>query len=267
MSFNQKLQKYIEKCHLKYFLSKNIGKDFLKSLSSVGIIPSEAPDFIIKTKENKLIGLEETIIGDNHPIIRFYNSLDAVVKSVFKKLDTTFKNKFFINLICLETDISKVKFSKEKLSEQIFNIIKKKPDAPTVDNSYEYMGLKVTGKHNIVKFITENNIKMQLIYSPTDSDYHFGGTPVVSFPIKKPIELVEMSIKNKENKCKSYKKNIPECNLLIIYDPFLVKGLAFNVSDDVYNHVFATSFENIFLMELGGQENIKVTKLKTVKND
>lgn len=268
---NGSTQKYIEHNHLKYFLGTVYGKNFLRSINCIKILEFECPDYKLISNDGVEHGLEETIIFADHPVCKFFTSLDNIVKRVFKKLDEdeAFDKKFFINLLCDEKnlDLAKVKFKEKEVAEQICLLIKKNPDNPTNASSYEFNGLTITGKHNVVNFRTKNGIKMKVVYSQSDDSYNFGGTPVINFPLIFPIEAIQNALDSKNRKYSNYKNKCNgTCNVLLIYDPFFSKGFLLNTDDKVYNHIFTSEFDNVFLLELGGKEHIKVTELLTSKN-
>ena len=264
-------QKYIENNHLKYFFNTVQGKIFLRSINCIKVSEFEGPDYKLISNNGVEHGLEETIIFAEHPVCKFFTSLDNIVKKVFKKLDEddAFNKKFFITLLCDEKDFDlvKVKFKEKDVAEQIFSFIKQFPNNPHNASSYEFNGLTITGKHNIINFRTKNGIKMKVIYSQSDENYNFGGTPVINFPFISPIEAIQDAIDSKNKKYSNYKNKCNgTCNLLLVYDPFFSKGFLLNTEDKVYNHIFTSEFDNVFLLELGGKDPIKVTKLLTSKD-
>lgn len=176
--------------------------------------------------------------------------------------DEKLDSKFFINLICMENNIGDVSFNRDKLAKQIFNIISNNQENPINTNEYALFGLKIQGKDNIEDLEISNKIKFKLVYAKTDNTYNFGGAPFVSFPVKNPITMIEDALGDKESKYNEYKKKCSAgCCLLLIYDSFYAKGIHFIGNDNLYNHTFISSFDDVFLLELGGQEAIKVSKL------
>lgn len=261
---NDFIQTYIENNHLKYFIDTNTGKSFLNRINCVEIKKTEIPDYILKGIEDVQHGLEITVLYTEHPVCRFFSSMDNIVKKVFKKLhnDPEIESKFFINLICNENniDVTKIKLKEDEIAQQIYLLIKKQPYTPEIRTSYEFNGLVITGNNNIIEFTTNNNVSMKLIYSTNDRN--FGGTPVVNFPLCTAISLIQNCINKKDLKYNNYKKKCNgTCNLLLVADPFIAKGLLIETNENVYEHVFVSKFDNVFLLELGGKEHIKSSKL------
>ena len=223
------------------------------------------PDFILTDRQGNKHGVELTTICKKHPITGLFRSLDNIVKKSLEKLNQTLGEQFYIILLCPDIftkDIKDIKFKEEEIVDIIFEIIKKNPNTPKENYTYSSGNLNITGQHHIVDFDSPKGVHMQLIYSK--SDYSFGGTQVIMFPLERPIELLQKAIQEKENKLKSYhSKCTGSCNLLIIYDPFIANGLYFEATPDIYEYCFKSNFDNIFLLELSGKENIKVSKLNT----
>lgn len=262
---NKDIKYFIETQHFSYFLKHKIGEDFLQKLNCVHIEKSEIPDFILTDQYGNKHGVELTTICKKHPITCFFRSLDNIVKKSLEKLHQTLGEQFYINLLCPDIftkDVKYIKFKEEEIVEIIFEIIKKNPNNSKEAYTYSFGDINITGQHHIVDFTSSKGVHMQLIYSK--SDHAFGGTPIIMVPLEYPIELLQKSIQEKENKLKNYhSKCTGSCNLLVIYDPFIAKGLYFEATPDIYEYCFKSSFDNIFLLELGGKEAIKASKLNT----
>lgn len=256
-------KEYMERNHLQYFINTECGRALLNQLHCYEILKKDPPDFVLKT----LIGhcsLELTILSYESPLLKLFSALNGVVESVFKKIDQNLDSKYFINLICLENDINKIKIHKSKLVEQVFNIIKgtHNNNCDPETTSFSLGEISVSGKHHNVEFYTDTGVGMRLVYSKNDDSYNFGGTPVFSPICINPTNLIKDLIDKKNKKLSIYKNCYSKCFLLLITDPFITKGCSFEFDDVFFQEHFYSSFDDIFLLELGGRNNIRASKLK-----
>lgn len=268
MKKNKAIQEYLEGVHLKYFAETEARKLFLNSIRCCSVEKSESPDFLLIDNFGKKHGLEITNLCKNHSLCCFFRSLDNIVKKVFVKVDKELSEKFFVNLMCSDMatkDIKDIKFREDAVAEQIFNIIKANPNNPQQKQTYYVGEMSISGNHNIVEFSTKEGVRMKVVYSKMDDNKHnFGGTPLFMLPLFNSFDVLQEAIAEKEKKIAEYRSNCSgTCNLLVIYDPFIAKGISFEANDSIYGHLFKSGFDNIFLLELGGKVAVKVSKLRS----
>lgn len=255
--YNKLFQEHLENNHFNYFINTDNGKNFLRNINCINIKKSERPDYILKDINGLQHGIEEIVLFSNHQNCKFFSTMNNIVVKAFKLLDedNDIKDKYFINLICNEIDFSK-KLNENQIAQDIYLRIKNFPNNSKEKTSYTFNNIFIEGIHNIFDFKTSNGISMKLIYS--QSDKNFGGSPVISYPLESPIELIQTAINKKNLKYEYYKSRCTgTCNLLIIYDPFISKGLLFESNTALYEHAFYSLFDNVFLLELGGKIPIK----------
>lgn len=255
------LKIFIENNHLKYFIETNIGREFVKEEKCINVHKNEKPDYIFETLTGN-IGFELTVLAENTPYANLFHSLTSIVNKVFKKIDKELEYKYFLNLICMENNIEKIAIKEKELVEQIFSTIADYEKKGIVSKKSKYsIGLiSIEGKHHIEEIVMKNNLKFKLVFSKHDK-YNFGGTPVFSPVYTDPIDLIQSIINKKEVKKSKY-NNCKKYCLLIISDPFIARGNSYNFSNEVFKHTFNSSFDNIFLLELGGENNLRASKLK-----
>lgn len=262
---NQNNKEFIENVHFEYFLQTEVGKKLLENIKCYSIVKTEKPDFLLKTP-NGDIGFELTVLSENSKYTKFSYSLKSVVESVFKKIDNNLTYQYFINLICEEENINNIVIEESKLSEQIFSIISdyEKMNIAPQQQHYTYGAITIKGAHHIVKFKSSKGVNFKLIFSKTTNNINVVGSSIFSPITLNPKKIILQLIRKKELKKIQYNINCTEHCLLIIVDPFISKGNSYTFDEEFYNFVFSSSFNRIFLLELGGEENIKATQLKLI---
>lgn len=108
---------------------------------------------------------------------------------------------------------------------------------------------------------TKTQVELQNIIN-NNASYHHGGPVIFNNVINNPTTLIQNTIDKKEEKKVNYNKNCKKHCLLIVSDPFITKGNFYEFNDEFGKNVFTSSFDNIFLLELGGKNNLLTQELK-----
>lgn len=253
----------LEQQHLQYFITHNIGKQFLQKLHIVQIIKRERPDFILCNAQGIPYGLEVTVLDTEQKNEQFFKSIDGVVKKLFAKITCHLNKKYFINLICLEKNLGEVKFKSAELLEKLFEIIKN-DDGEQSDCTLTYQlgRISISGRHKQKQIEMSNGVQFLMIYSPNDKNV--GGTPVFGAAMHNPIQQMQNLITKKNNLISSYYP-CEQQFLLMVVDPFITKGGFFTFDDNCFRHEFIGNFSKIFLLILGGKQSIEVVEIQNAK--
>ncbi len=223
---------------------------------------NDPPDFIIKTKD-KSISLEITTLNVYTGISKRQFSMDNVVKKSIKKIDSELPDRYSLKL-GEGLGLKKLEMNEDKLAEQIFHIIKNFNKIVKHEKKIDYIDeiRKLKSNRYLIGFQNETGDNFGLFISKIKSKQSNGGVATIAIEYTNNYDIVEKTINKKEKKLLDYKVNYNQNYLLLVVDPFVVKGSIFNFDDKFYKHKFKTNFDKIFLLEINCGNNYKITELE-----
>lgn len=223
---------------------------------------NDSPDFIIKTKD-KSISLEITTLNVYTDISKRQFSMDNVVKKAIKRIDSEFSDRYSLKL-GEGLGLKKLEMNEDKLAEQIFHIIKNFNKILKHEEKIEYIDeiRKLKSNRYLISFQNATGDNFVLFISKSKSKQSNGGVATIAIEYTNNYDIVEKTINKKEKKFLDYKVNYNQNYLLLVADPFVVKGCIFNFDYKFYKHKFKTGFDKIFLMEINWSNNYKITELE-----
>ena len=100
---------------------------------------------------------------------------------------------------------------------------------------------KLKSNRYLIGFQNETGDNFGLFISKIKSKQSNGGVATIAIEYTNNYDIVEKTINKKEKKLLDYKVNYNQNYLLLVVDPFVVKGSIFNFDDKFYKHKFKTN--------------------------
>ncbi len=257
-------KKLEEQEYLNGFKETNIGKQFYENCSITDVIEAtEQPDFILKTKSEKFIGLELTeFIARNkntkytQALTRIGNQICKYVKKQYD-LDISMTIEQFDKLLWSPkwndhlkraydpgfSDVPPYKEFKEKLQEFVdanANNLKK--------NAFVKGWITIQDEHFKISIITFPSISS----GKFDCHVNNGG-----WCKENPIKELQACIDEKNDKFENYIKKCKDCCLLIILVDSSKGSFCF-YSDVLLKHKYTSKFKEIFFYDENKKQAYKL---------
>lgn len=248
-------KKLEEQEYLNVFKETNIGKQFYNDCSIVDIFETtEQPDFILKTKSEKLIGIELTKFIARNKNTNYTQALTTIGDQVCQytkkqyNVDISMTIEQFDKLLWSPkwndhlkrvydpgfSDVPLPKEFKEKLQE-------------FVDTNAENLKKKAFVKGWII--IQDEHFQISIITFPSVSSGKFdchvnnGG-----WCKEDPIEELQVCINEKNNKFENYVKKCEDCYLLVILLDSSKGSFCF-YTDALLKHKYISKFKEVFFYD------------------
>lgn len=258
-------KKLEEQEYLNGFKETNIGKQFYEDCSITDIFEvTEQPDFILKTKTGKLIGVELTELIVKNKNTKYTQALTRIGNQICKyakkqyDLDISMTIEQFDKLLWCSTnrndylkraydpgfsDVPPVKEFKEKLQEFV---------STNMDN------LK---KKALVKgwiTIQDEHFQISIITFPSISSGKFDCRVNNTGCCKEdPIEDLQACVDEKNDKFENYIKKCEDCCLLIILADSSKGSFCF-YSDVLLKHKYISKFKEVFFYDENKKQACKL---------
>lgn len=245
--------KILEKEIFVKFLNTHIGKAWNSEYKIESSNPSESPDFLCKTNDNKTIGLEITRFFIEHKNLPYSRSLTRIGNNICKLAKKEFNLDISIIIDKYDKRIWSAKWADhidyaynpgfEKIpNEKIFKIALEKILNENIEN------IKRSGL--VKKWFQVNDEYYQAsICSVFRSqitgkyDCHVNNTGAI---IYNPFSELQKCIDNKNDKIKKYGKNLDKLFLLIFVPDYNV-GNYCEFTTDIFEHRFISDYDSVFL--------------------
>lgn len=258
-------KKLEEQEYLNSFKETNIGKQFYEDCSIIDFFEAEEqPDFILKTKSGKLIGVELTEFIVKNKNTKYTQALTRIGNQICKyakkqyDLDISMTIEQFDKLLWSPkwndhlkraydpgfSDVPSPKEFKSKLEELVdVNIEKLKrttfvQDYITLQDEHFKITIDTYSFMNSGKF-----------------DCHVNNT---GWCKEDPIEELQACIDEKNNKFENYVKKCDDCYLLVILQDSSKGSFCF-YTDALLKHKYISKFKEIFLYDESKRQTYKLS--------
>lgn len=258
-------KKLEEQGYLNSFKETNIGKQFYEDCSIIDVFKAtEQPDFVFKTKSEKLIGIELTEFIVKNKNTKYTQALTRIGNQICKYakkqygLDMSMTIEQFDKLLWCSSNrndylkraydpgfssVPSIKEFKEKLQE-------------FVGNNTDNLKKKAFVKGWIT--IQDEYFKISIITFPSVSsgkfDCHVNNS---GWCKENPIEELQVRINEKNNKFENYIKKCDDCYLLVILLDSS-KGSFCAYTDELLKRKYISKFKEIFLYDESKKQAYKL---------
>jgi|InofroStandDraft_1065614.scaffolds.fasta_scaffold00013_214 hypothetical protein len=248
-------KKLEEQEYLNGFKETNIGKQFYENCSIADVFEAtEQPDFILKTKSEKLIGIELTEFIVRNKNTKYTQALTRIGNQICKYAKKQYD-------LCMSMTIEQ--FDKLLWSPNWNNHLKR-----TYDPGFSDIPSHKEFKERLQEFVSTNmdNLKKKAFVKGwiTIQDEHFQ-ISIITFPSvssgkfdchvnnggwckENPIEDLQVCIDEKNNKFENYVKKCDDCYLLVILQDSSKGSFCF-YTDSLLKHKYISKFKEVFFYD------------------
>ena len=248
------IKEHTEKKQLERFLKTEIGKKLYFENNIIDIQKSEAPDFLLITKNGDKIAIELTEFTVYNKNLKFSQAVRRIGNQVCQEAKKNYNLKISILV--------------DKYDKRMFSPIWQ----DTLDYAFN-PGFSEIPQKNIFKLelkkVLKNNLKKLrkgfLVQEWIEINKEYFKISIEAYPNpwtkeyectvnnagraeENPIDELQKCIDNKNKKFESYKTKTDKCYLLI-YMPDTRYGNYYYFDEKIFNYKFASKFDQIFLYE------------------
>lgn len=243
-----------EKQLLNNFLDTKIGNNWYFAKKVIDKLGHESPDFLLKTQDNKTLGVEITEFYVEHMSLNFSRTLTRIGNQICH--ETKNKYQILISILIDRYDPRKLSCKwNDRLNASLNpgfstlppqNIFKEKLRQLIDDNIEDIKNNKLI-KPCIQ--IDSDYYRIAIVTLPSISsgkyDCHVNNAGKVKF---NPCEELQLCINKKNEKVQQYKTQCDECYLLVTIPSNRI-GNYCSFTDEISNYKFKSNFKAIFLYD------------------
>ncbi len=252
MADKNKIKKEEEIQILNNFLNTTTGNNWCLTKKIVKKIEHESPDFLLKTQDNRTLGIEVTNFYVQHDHLDFSRILTRIGNKICQEIKK--ENNLSISIIIDKYDPRKNSLHLKDIFEASYNpgFSKLPPQKIFREKIKKFISNNINNikeKYFIKQWIQIKNEYYQITVATSHSfssekyDCHVNNTGMVKFD---PFDELQAYINKKNEKVEQYKTQCDECYLLIAVPSSRI-GNYCSFTRKISNYKFKSSFNTIFL--------------------